>query len=124
MTTTTSHSKHWKKLVEKDLFCSLSSVTFPAQHLTVLNDCSSSFTPRSDMVTLHKFEIELLATDGADVVLLLPYCKFDIIREGTKVEIMLITRQHVWDDTCLFLYLAIAHQSRNTLSKSSRIKCF
>ena len=65
------------------LLCSLSSIAFPAQHLAVLDDGSTTFTPRGDMVTFHEFEVELLAAEGADVVLPLPCCELDVFGKGS-----------------------------------------
>ena len=46
------------------------------------------------MVTLHKFKVKLFTAEWADVLLLLPYCQFDVLWESTQVEITLITCQY------------------------------
>ena len=56
------------------LFRSLSSITLTTQHLAVLSYRTSTLSPRCDVVAFHEFKIELLATEWADVFLLLPYC--------------------------------------------------
>ena len=98
------------------LLCSFSSVALSAQHLAVLNDGSTTFTPRGDVVTFHEFVVELFAAERTDVLLLFPHSQFDVFGKCTKVEIMLVTRQHIGDDACLLLYLAVTHQGRDTLS--------
>ncbi len=54
------------------LFCSFPSVAFPAQHLAVLDDGAAAVAPRGDVVALHELQVELLAAEGTDVVLLFP----------------------------------------------------
>lgn len=75
------------------------------------------------MITFHELKIELPATDGTDMILLLPNGEFDILGECPQVEIMLIARQNVWDDTRLFLYLTITHQFRDALAHSHGVEC-
>ncbi len=76
------------------LLRSLPSIALAAKHLAVLNDCSAVVAPRCDVVALHELEVELLAADGAAVPLLLPYGKFDVLGEGTQVEIVLVACQN------------------------------
>ena len=97
-----------------DLFTSFSPVTLTAQHLAVLDDRAASVAPGGDVVALHELEVELLAADGADVVLLLPHSELDVLGEGAEVEVMLVACQHVGDDARLTLHLAIAHQCGDT----------
>ena len=69
-----------------------------AQHLAILNRSLSTFAPSSNMVALHEFEVKLLATDGANVILFFPNGKFDVFWESTQVKITLIASQHEWND--------------------------
>ena len=91
-------------------FRPLPPVTLPAEHLAVLYDRASTITPGGDVVALHELQVKLLATMGADVVLLLPDGQLDVLRESTEIEVMLVACQHVGDDARLPLYLAVAHQ--------------
>lgn len=92
------------------LFTSLSSVAFPAKHLTILNLRSSTITPRRNMVALHELVVEFFATNGTLMVLLFPYGKLNLVGKSTEVEIMLITCQNVRDDALLFLNFIISYQ--------------
>lgn len=92
------------------LFTSLSSVAFPAKHLTILNLRSSTITPRRNMVALHELVVEFFATNGTLMVLLFPYGKLNLVGKSTEVEVMLITCQNVRDDTLLFLNFIISYQ--------------
>lgn len=92
------------------LFTSLSSVAFPAKHLTILNLRSSTITPRRNMVALHELVVVFFATNGTLMVLLFPYGKLNLVGKSTEVEVMLITCQNVRDDTLLFLNFIISYQ--------------
>lgn len=92
------------------LFTSLSSVAFPAKHLTILNLRSSTITPRRNMVALHELVVVFFATNGTLMVLLFPYGKLNLVGKSTEVEIMLITCQNVRDDALLFLNFIISYQ--------------
>ena len=95
------------------LFASLSSITISAKHLAILYVGSSTLTPRFDMVTFHKYYIKLLATMGTFVILLLPYCQLDFIRERTEIKIMLITCKYIRNDALRLLDFIIAYQISN-----------
>ena len=99
-------------LTAYSLFRTLSSVTLSTEHLAVFYDCSATLSPRSDMVALHKLVVELLATDKADVVLLLPYGKFYILRKGSQVKVVLITCQYVRYDALPAVYGGGKHSWR------------
>lgn len=92
------------------LFTSLSSVAFPAKHLTILNLRSSTITPRRNMIALHELVVVFFATNGTLMVLLFPYGKLNLVGKSTEVEVMLITCQNVRDDTLLFLNFIISYQ--------------
>ena len=64
------------------LFASFASVALLTQHLAVLDDRPAARSPRCDVVAFHEFEVELLMTNGADVLLLFPYSQFNVFREG------------------------------------------
>ena len=106
------------------LFTSLSSVAFPAKHLTILNLRSSTITPRRNMVALHELVVEFFATNGTLMVLLFPYGKLNLVGKSTEVEIMLITCQNVRDDALLFLNFIISYQVVDLLFHRLDIKHF
>lgn len=106
------------------LFTSLSSVAFPAKHLTILNLRSSTITPRRNMVALHELVVEIFATNGTLMVLLFPYGKLNLVGKSTEVEIMLITCQNVRDDALLFLNFIISYQVVDLLFHRLDIKHF
>ena len=92
------------------LLAALSAIALFAKHLAILDNGSASITPRSNMIALHKLDIKLLVTYGTLVILLLPNSKFYFVREDTKVEIMLITSENVWDDSLWLLDFIISHE--------------
>ena len=100
-----------KAFLQFPSFTSFSTIALPAQHLAILNHCATTFTPRSDVVSFHEFEVELLTAMRANVILLFPYSQFDVFWKGSKVKIMLVSCQHVWDDSRLLLDFAVTHQS-------------
>lgn len=106
------------------LFTSLSSVAFPAKHLTILNLRSSTITPRRNMVALHELVVVFFATNGTLMVLLFPYGKLNLVGKSTEVEIMLITCQNVRDDALLFLNFIISYQVVDLLFHRLDIKHF
>ena len=99
-----------------------SSVTFPAQHLAVLDDGAAAVAPGGDVVALHELDVELLAPDGTNVVLLLPHGELDVLREGAEVEAMLVASQHVGDNARLALHLVVAHQCGDTLAEGGGVE--
>ena len=73
------------------LFAAFSSVALLAEHLAIFFGGSTSIAPWSDMVALHKYEVEHLATKSAFMLLLFPYGKFYLVGERTEVKVMFVT---------------------------------
>ena len=74
-------SPSYNKSVLNFLLCTLPSVTFSTQHLAIFHNGSSTFAPRGDVVSFHKLQVKLFATNRTNMVLLFPYSKFDILWE-------------------------------------------
>ena len=72
------------------LFASLTTIALSAKHLAIFDVGSSTFSPRLDVIALHKFKVKLFATDGALMVLFFPYCLLNLILESSKLQITLI----------------------------------
>ena len=52
---------------------------------------SAAFAPEDNVVALHLFERVFFLAVEADVVLLLPYCKFYVFGKRAEVEMTLVT---------------------------------
>ena len=89
---TTQHADGMSLRYDSDfaLFATFSSVALLAEHLAIFFGGSASIAPWSDMVALHKFEAEILATKSAFMLLLFPYGKFYLVGERTEVKVMFV----------------------------------
>lgn len=93
----------------KRLFAGLASVAVSAEHLAIGSNRSSAFNPRRDMVGFHLFNLEMLATDGADAVLSLIDLSFGIVVKGTNAQMVDIVVEDIPINTTFVLNIRVAH---------------
>ena len=85
----------------------LPAVAVAAEHLAVLLDRATAFAPRRDVVTLHLFQFEVVATERTDTLLTLIDGEFDVVGKSAKSQPVLVAREHVRADAALRLHLRV-----------------
>ena len=74
------------------------------------------------MVAFHLLEREFLLAVGTDVMLFFPYGKLYVFGECAEIEIMLVSRQDVGNDTKGLLNVAISHEAGDFFLYGSDVK--
>lgn len=85
------------------LFTTLPSIAVSAQHLAVAGNRASAFHPRGNMVSLHDFDIEGFAADGAFASLPLIDLSAGIGIKRADTQMVNVAVEDIGEDTALSL---------------------